>query len=184
MNRRTTQTPETPPVLRTTMLAAAVLLSATLVAALALRQPQPAGPRQVTETSAARSGQAFLAAGDELVVEADSRGHYYVDAEVNGESVRFLVDTGATMVALSPDDAARIGFRPGPAEFTGRARTANGIARIAPVMIDEIEVGDIRVRNVPGAVLDTAMRNSLLGMSFLARLSGFEVRGNRLILRQ
>ncbi len=176
--------------LRTTMLAAAILLSATLVAALALRQPQPAGHKRVTETSAAQNGQAVvppqasLAAGDELVLEADSRGHYYVDAEVNGEAVRFLVDTGASMVALSPDDAARIGFRPGPAEFTGRARTANGIARVAPVMIDEIQLGDITVRNVPGAVLDTAMRNSLLGMSFLARLSGFEVRGNRLILRR
>ncbi len=166
------------------MIAAAVLFSATLVAALALRQPQPAGHKQVTETSAAQNRQVSLAAGDELVLEADSRGHYYVDAEVNGEAVRFLVDTGATMVALSPDDAARIGFRPGPAEFTGRARTANGIARVAPVMIDEIQLGDIRVRNVQGAVLDTAMRNSLLGMSFLARLSGYEVRGNRLILRQ
>lgn len=166
------------------MLSAAVLLAATLVAALVLRQPQPAGPKRVTETSATPTGQASLAAGDELVLEADSRGHYYVDAEINGETIRFLVDTGASMVALSPDDAARIGFRPDPAEYTGRARTANGIARIAPVMIDEIEIGDIRVRNVPGAVMDMAMRNSLLGMSFLTRLSGFEVRENRLILRR
>ena len=101
--------------LRTTMFSAAVLLSATLVAALVLRQPQPAGPKRVTETSAAPTGQASLAAGDELVLAADSRGHYYVDAEVNGETVRFLVDTGASMVALSPDDAARIGFRTEPA---------------------------------------------------------------------
>ncbi len=170
--------------LRTTMFSAAVLLSATLGAALALRQPQLAGHKRVTETCAAQNGQASLAGGDELVVEADSRGHYYVDAEINGEAVRFLVDTGASMVALSPDDAERIGFRPGPAEFTGRANTANGIARVAPVMIDEIEIGDITVRNVPGAVMDTAMRNSLLGMSFLTRLSGYEVRENRLILRR
>ena len=168
------------------MLAAAILLSATLVAALALRQPQPqpAGPAPVTQASAAPTGQVSLAAGDELVVEADARGHFYVDAEINGTTIRLMVDTGASMVALSLDDAARIGIRPDPAEFTGRARTANGLARIAPVMIDEIEIGDIRVRDVAGAVLDTGLRNSLLGMSFLARLSSFEMRENQLILRR
>ncbi len=168
-----------------TIISAAILLGLAVGIGVGFQKPLPAGsePDLVAAPQPQPQPQIARVAPDETVIEADSRGHYYTDAEVNGETIRFLVDTGATMVALSRDDAARVGFRPGPAEFTHRANTANGIARVAPVIIDEIEIGDISVRDVRGAVMDIPMRHSLLGMSFLTRLSGYEVRDRQLILR-
>lgn len=121
--------------------------------------------------------------GDELVLNAGAGGHYFVDAAINGEGVHFLVDTGASLVALSRTDAEKLGIDLEELKFTGRAKTANGIARVAPIMLSEIEIGDNVVENVPAAVIDAQMDISLLGMSFLKRLSGFEIKDNQLIMR-
>ena len=121
--------------------------------------------------------------GDELVLKAGAGGHYFVDAEINGEGVNFLVDTGASVVALTRQDAERLGMDLDELKYTGRAKTANGIARVAPVMLSEIEIGENVVENVQAAVIDAPMDVSLLGMSFLKRLEGFEIKDNELIMR-
>ena len=95
-----------------------------------------------------------------------------------------MVDTGATGVVLSREDARRVGINPQPSDFTARTSTANGIVPVAPIVLDKVAVGEISVRDVPALVHpDSRFQGSLLGMSFLSRLSQFEVSKGRLILK-
>jgi aspartyl protease family protein len=95
-----------------------------------------------------------------------------------------MVDTGATGVVLSREDARRIGINPQPSEFTARTSTANGVVAVAPIVLNEVTVGEILMRDVPALVHpDSRFQGSLLGMSFLSRLSQFEVSRGRLILK-
>ena len=110
--------------------------------------------------------------------------HFHVDAMVDGVKVRFLVDTGATSVVLTPDDARRLGFDPARLSFTRVYSTANGTVRGAPVRLGEIRVGSISVRNVGASVNGVDMNQSLLGMSFLDRLAGYDVRRDTLTFRR
>lgn len=118
-----------------------------------------------------------------VLLDKQGDGHFQARAEVDGRSVRFLVDTGATTTVLSSADAVSAGFDIGALSFDIPISTANGMTRAARVTADEIRVGNIvRQRQVmlvaqPG-VLDT----SLLGMSFLNSLSGYDVRGDRMVL--
>jgi aspartyl protease family protein len=111
-------------------------------------------------------------------------GHFHVDALVNGTVVNFLVDTGASDVALSTDDARRLGFDLDKLNYNMVYQTANGTTMAAQVKIDEIKVGDIAVRNVRASIGRGNMNMSLLGMTFLNRIGSIEVKGDRLVLRQ
>ncbi len=116
---------------------------------------------------------------------ADNYGHYRARVEVNGRFIDTMVDTGATLVAMSHRDARRAGIVVTPSDYTGRVRTANGIARVAPVMLSRVRLGDIVVRNVRGLVSEPGkLDGTLLGMSFLGKLSRFEIRSGRLILQE
>lgn len=116
-------------------------------------------------------------------ITADSRGHYATRAKINGASVQMMVDTGATLVMLSYEDAERLGLSPQGLDFSGRVQTANGITRIAPIHLASVRLGDIVVHNVPAAVAERgALGIDLLGMSFLRRLANFEIHDNQLIL--
>ena len=120
----------------------------------------------------------------EIEVIASPNGHFLVQAIVNGRAVNFLVDTGATGVVLHPEDAKRLGFRESELVFNMRMRTAGGEVRAAPVVLDEIKIRELTVRNVAAVVSKKmSVKISLLGMNFLSRLRGYEVRGKRLILR-
>ncbi len=120
----------------------------------------------------------------EVRFPAGADGHFRIEALVDGTRVRFLVDTGASGIVLSPADARRLGFDPDTLRFTGFAETANGTVRTAPVRLGVIEIGPIRFHDLPASVNQTEMRGSLLGMSFLERLRSFEVRDGALILRR
>ncbi len=126
---------------------------------------------------------ATLGAG-EIRFSASSDGHFWVEARVDGTPIRFLVDTGASNIVLSPEDARRIGFDPAGLRFTGFAETANGTVRTAAVRLGSIEIGPIRFDDLGASVNQAEMRGSLLGMSFLERLSSFEIRDGALILRR
>jgi aspartyl protease family protein len=120
-----------------------------------------------------------------VTVFAGAGGHFYVESTVNGSQMRMMIDTGATVVALTKDDARRIGFYPSSSDFNLTISTANGNVRAAPVVLKEVTIGEISVRNVVAVVQpDNLMRESLLGMSFLSKLSHFEISGGRLVLRQ
>ena len=124
-------------------------------------------------------------AASSVTIVADLNGHFFVQAVINGTQVRMMVDTGATGVVLSREDARRVGINPQPSDFAARTSTANGIVTVAPIVLKEVVVGEISVSDVPAIVHpDVQYRGSLLGMSFLSRLSQFEVSGGRLILKQ
>jgi aspartyl protease family protein len=119
------------------------------------------------------------------VVPRDARGHFQVEARVDGRSMGFMVDTGASVVALTSSDAARLGVRPAPRDYTIEAKTANGTVRAAPAQLDAVQIGGITVRDVPAMVLpDSVLSENLLGLSFLSRLRRFEYSNGRLVLEQ
>jgi aspartyl protease family protein len=107
-------------------------------------------------------------------------GHFYLDAQVNGAQVHFLVDTGASMVALTAADAQRAGIAL-PAE-RAQAMGAGGAVEVMPVTIDRIAIGPLEARGVEGAVA-RELPVSLLGQSFLARIGTVEISGDRMVLR-
>lgn len=111
-------------------------------------------------------------------------GHYYLTAEVNGVPLLFVVDTGASRIVLSQQDARRAGIDTGELVFTGRALTANGEVRTAPVRLDRIELGPIRDTNVRAVVNGGEMEGSLLGMDYLHRFSRVEIAEGRLVLER
>ena len=116
---------------------------------------------------------------------AQGNGHFFADAEFNGRSVNVMVDTGASMVALTYEDARHAGLLPRDSEFTQRANTANGIAKFAPIEIDRLSIGGVEVRNVRAAVMEEGkLETTLLGMSFLSKLSRVDMRSGRLVLEE
>jgi aspartyl protease family protein len=116
-----------------------------------------------------------------LVYRANSQGHVVIDGVVNGAPVRFLVDTGATMVVLTMQDAAAAGLSRGDLNFTMQTSTANGVARAAPVTLREVRLGQLSIDEVPAAVGEN-LGISLLGQSFLTRLDSYQMHDGTLTL--
>jgi aspartyl protease family protein len=122
---------------------------------------------------------------DSVSVPRDQFGHFRTEGRIDGRQVAFLIDTGATVIALTADDAASLGIHPGNSEYTVLLKTANGVAHAAPTTLDMVEIGDIMVRDVPAVVMpDGALSENLLGMSFLSRLRHFEYSEGRMVLEQ
>jgi aspartyl protease family protein len=104
-----------------------------------------------------------------LTMTADGQGHFFTTGSINGTSVRFLVDTGATMISLGPTDARRIGLDPSRG-VKGLTNTANGQAVVTKVKLDTVRIGDISINNVDALIHATELPVALLGMSFLNRM--------------
>ena len=117
-----------------------------------------------------------------IAVPQSFDGHYYLTLSVNGAPVEFVVDTGATEMVLTREDAAAIGIDTGSLNFIGTAFTANGAVRTSPVWLDEVRLGPLVDRNVRAVVNDGELFGSLLGMGYLERFSSIEIRGDELIL--
>jgi aspartyl protease family protein len=145
-------------------------------------QERPFGEAGRRETAAAPKTAPSAVAANRLVYRADKSGHFLVEAAVNGAPVRFLVDTGASFVSLTPDDARAAGITRGELDFSARAQTANGVARIAKVTLRDVRLDQLDIEDVPAVVMETAMPVSLLGMSFLKRLDGYEIRDGQLVI--
>lgn len=168
-----------PQVVRAVVLWGGLLLL--LVAAYTYRAPLQSAGREIV--SVLMPGVA-VTSGGEVVVRRAFPGHFEIEAQVDGAPVRFLFDTGASVVVLTAEDAARAGFNPAALDYKVPVMTAGGMTRVAPVRIGEIVIADIRVRDVRGAVAKRGdLDQSLLGMTFLNRLDGFEVRRDRLVLK-
>lgn len=129
-------------------------------------------------------GQAVIGKGNSVVITANMDGHFYVNGHVNGKSVYLMIDTGASDVMLSPQDASRVGLGSDQLSFTRVYNTANGIGYGAPVRLESLKLGSIEFRDFKASVNKADMDHSLLGMSFLERLESFEFRGNKLHLRK
>lgn len=111
-------------------------------------------------------------------------GHFWATAYVNGEPVKFLVDTGASLVALSLRDARKIGLDTDKLEQNAEVRTAAGRVKAAVTTINRIEIDGVTVKNVQAVIIDKGLEHSLLGMSFLNRLDGWDVTPTAIVIRQ
>ena len=171
----------------TFVVVAAVTVS--LLVAKGLAAYDPAAPATVAHADLAAAaiapeataGATAPPAAAEIVKGRD--GHYWAEAEVNGRWLHCLVDTGATVVALRPQDALRLGLDPATLVYDTRVNTANGQTRAARIELDHVSVADARVDHVPAMVVESGLAAPLLGMSYLGRLSGFEATPRTLILR-
>ncbi len=120
--------------------------------------------------------------GETVEVPRAPDGHYYLPVTVNGEPITFLVDTGASQIVLSSQDAERIGIDPDQLNYFGRAATANGQVRTAPVRLEALSLGPITDTNVSAWVNEGELHQSLLGMDYLHRFSNIQFANGRLIL--
>lgn len=164
--------------LRFVALAATAALSAYGAATAVVALEPPAPPLRAANVTAAPAPAPTAAS-----VSKASDGHYWAEAEVNGARVRFLVDTGASTVALTVQDARRLGFDPASLDYGYDVTTASGQARAAAVKLASVSVAGARVADVDALVIEKGLETSLLGMSYLGRLSRFEATPTAMILR-
>ncbi|MEM6904436.1 MAG: TIGR02281 family clan AA aspartic protease [Pseudomonadota bacterium] len=125
---------------------------------------------------------AIMADENSVVLRRAADGHFHAEIEVNGETLEMLVDTGATQIVLTKDDARRVGLDPASLTFFGSARTANGVVETASVRLGRMQLGRFVDRDVAASVNGGALHQSLLGMSYLDRYRSWAVEGDRMIL--
>jgi len=118
-----------------------------------------------------------------IALQRSDGGGFFVVGQANGQPVRFAIDTGASDIVLSPDDARRIGVDPESLSYSAPSETANGVGYSAPFVLHSLAVGPIRLTDVRVSVNRTPMTVSLLGMSFLKQLDSFEMKGDQLFLK-
>jgi aspartyl protease family protein len=141
-------------------------------------------PVSMTATSVPVAPASSSPSARNVVLTRGRQGHFEVDARVDGRRLEFLVDTGASHIALRESEAARLGIYPRPSDYTVRVSTANGVTKAAMVRLGSVEIGDIVVRDVPAIIhSDDGLAVNLLGMSFLSRVRWTHERG-KLVLEQ
>ncbi|KTE03265.1 MAG: retropepsin-like aspartic protease family protein [Sphingopyxis sp.] len=119
----------------------------------------------------------------EVLLARSGDSHFYADTEIDGRNIRMLVDSGASIVALTRSDAEAIGINVDDLPVGGSANTAGGVVPMRMVTLDSVEVEGIEVRGVQAAVIDADMGVSLLGQSFLSKLAAVNVEGDTMTLR-
>jgi aspartyl protease family protein len=120
-----------------------------------------------------------------VAIAPDARGHFRTDGRIDGQRLAFMVDTGASVVALNESSAARFGLRPARGDYTAAVSTANGQVKAARTRIAMLDIGGLIVRDVDALVLpDEALSENLLGLSYLSKLKRFEYANGRMLLQQ
>lgn len=179
--------------MRTIMIVAAALaVSGTFMAnvadKLSSEQAQAKAVAQAKNVNAFAAMQpqtTGYAGGRSVEIARDGRGHFQADARIDGRRVNFMVDTGASVIALNETSAAQIGVRPSRSDYTANVSTANGTIKGARTRLSEVDVGGLIVRDVDAMVLpDEALSENLLGLSYLSKLKRFEFAGGKLVLEQ
>jgi aspartyl protease family protein len=126
-----------------------------------------------------------LARSGAVSIPTDLRGHFQTDGTIDGKPVSFMVDTGSSVVALNETSAAALGMRPTPADYNATVGTANGSVRAARARLGTVDVGGVVVRDVDAIVLpDEALKENLLGLSFLSKITRLEFANGKLKLEQ
>jgi aspartyl protease family protein len=142
----------------------------------------PASAASASVTAAVTNLSASVSDSHVTAIPKAADGHFWANASVNAHAVHFLVDTGATVVALTPEDAQRLGFNASTLTYDHKVATANGQTEAAAVTLAAVQVGQSTVHNVQALVLKQGLSTSLLGMSYLGRLSRIEATPSSLIL--
>jgi aspartyl protease family protein len=170
-------------VMRNIVITAAIMAGlGTFMAQMASKMtpaPASATPQAMAATTPVQSGQRTLS------IPRDARGHFATEGRIEGQRINFMVDTGASVIALNEASAARFGLRPTPGQYNATVTTANGTVRAASTRIAMVEVGGLIVRDVEAMVLpDEALSENLLGLSFLSKLKRFEYANGQMVLEQ
>jgi aspartyl protease family protein len=171
--------------MRNIMITSAILIGlGTFMAQMAQKIVPAAATASVTRQ--ADAGATPAEAGlRSLNIARDARGHFLTEGRIDGQRIGFMVDTGASLVALNETSAAQFGVRPMPSDYTITVSTANGTIKAARTHLNVIEVGDLIVHDVDAMVLpDAALSENLLGLSFLSKLHRFEYANGQMVLEQ
>jgi aspartyl protease family protein len=143
--------------------------------ALANTASRKAAPDETVGQSSSRS----------LNIPRDARGHFETEGRIEGQRIGFMVDTGASVIALNETSAARFGLRPSRGDYNATVTTANGTIKAARTRIAMVDIGGLVVRDVDAMVLpDEALSENLLGLSFLSKLKRFEYANGQMVLEQ
>jgi len=147
----------------------------TATPALANTAPRKAAPVEAVAPSGPRS----------ISIPRDARGHFQTEGRIDGQRIGFMVDTGASVIALNETSAARFGLRPSPSDYNATVTTANGTIMAARTRLAMVDIGGLVVRDVDAMVLpDQALSENLLGLSFLSKLKRFEYANGKMVLEQ
>jgi aspartyl protease family protein len=123
--------------------------------------------------------------GRSLSIQRDGRGHFQTEGRIDGQRIGFMVDTGASVIALNETSAARFGLRPSRGDYNATVTTANGTIKAARTRLAMVDIGGVVVRDVDAMVLpDAALSENLLGLSFLSKLKRFEYANGKMVLEQ
>jgi aspartyl protease family protein len=168
-----------------------ILIFAALLVALGsfmaqIADKMTAAPALAKTTSAAKAAPAIAQTGTRsLSIPRDARGHFQAEGRIDGQRIDFMVDTGASVIALNETSAARFGLRPSRGDYNATVATANGTIRAARTRLAMVELGGLVVRDVEAMVLpDEALSENLLGLSFLSKLKRFEYAAGKMVLEQ
>ena len=144
-----------------------------------------AAPALAKVTSGKAAPDASPAGTRSLSIPRDARGHFQAEGRIDGQRISFMVDTGASVIALNEKSAARFGLRPQRGDYNATVSTANGTIKAARTRLAMVELGGLVVRDVEAMVLpDEALSENLLGLSFLSKLKRFEYAGGKMVLEQ
>ncbi|MEQ1689146.1 MAG: TIGR02281 family clan AA aspartic protease [Sphingopyxis sp.] len=169
-------------VFRSLLLVGGIAVSVALLGPLAGEAVQSLGQGPQPSEPAPPAASAHAPAP--FAIAIDGNGHFRAIAMINGGSATMVIDTGASVVVLTQNDAMSAGINPAPSQFTGRARTAAGEMLVAPVVIERISVAGIERRNVRGVVAQgSALPTSLLGQSFLSTLHEVRIADGAMTLK-
>lgn len=161
-----------------------ILTFAIVILILAMVAPQLLTQQHAAGTAAVAAAVPDVKNSRSISLPRGTGGHFHADGLVDGRRVEFLVDTGASTVALREADAARLGIHPAQRDYSVQIQTANGVVLAAAVDLNRVEVGDLLVRNVRAVILpDQALAQNLLGMTFLGQVH-WTYQGDRLVLDQ
>jgi aspartyl protease family protein len=167
-----------------------IFITAGIIAGLGVVMAQMAdkitpAPASATAATSASTDVPPQSGARTLSIPRDARGHFATEGRIDGQRLAFMIDTGASVVALNESSAARFGLRPTPGQYTAAVTTANGTVKAARMRLAMIEVGGLIVRDVDAMVLpDQALSENLLGLSFLSKLRRFEYANGQMVLEQ
>ena len=157
-------------------MAVGVALLAPTSSPITAPQSHPA-PQIMSTTKASEDGSA------ETILTRSADGHFYGDARINGTIIRVLVDTGASMIALTREDAQKIGLTFNESEFTDTAKTAGGTVALKSITLDHVALGPVEASKVDAAIAGPGLHQSLLGQSWLRQMDEVKIVGDTMTLR-
>lgn len=172
--------------MRNIMIFAVFMICLGTVMAQVADKMTPAPAAATTTARKAFTAETVAQAGARILsIPRDARGHFETEGRIDGQRIAFMVDTGASVIALNESSAARFGLRPARGDYKATVTTANGTIKAASTRLAMVDIGGLVVRDVDAMVLpDEALSENLLGLSFLSKLKRFEYANGRMLLEQ